>query len=93
MLEFPIFNGEEPRSWINRCNSYFQVVSTISEEQKAPIASVHLKGKVEMCFKGYLEGRSKRSWSQFIQAVYERFDDLDLETMVGEFNKLQQTGT
>lgn len=68
-LEFPRFVGEEHRAWIRRCNRYFQVVNTINEEQKLPIASIHLEGKAEMWFQGYLEGRPMPTWSQFIQAV------------------------
>ncbi|KAG8374979.1 hypothetical protein BUALT_Bualt10G0051900 [Buddleja alternifolia] len=48
-IEFPHFDGENPRPWILRSNRYFQVINTIPEEQKVTLASVYLEGKVELC--------------------------------------------
>ncbi|KAG8387035.1 hypothetical protein BUALT_Bualt03G0211200 [Buddleja alternifolia] len=52
-VEFPHFDGDNPRGWILRCNRYFQVISTIPEEQKVALASVYLDGKAEMWFDDY----------------------------------------
>ncbi|KAG8372765.1 hypothetical protein BUALT_Bualt12G0100900 [Buddleja alternifolia] len=92
-VEFPHFYGENPRSWILRSNRYFQVISTIPEEQKVALASVYLEGKAEMWFQGFMEGRELLSWSQFTLAILERFNDYDPELIVGSFNKLNQIGT
>ncbi|KAG8376226.1 hypothetical protein BUALT_Bualt09G0041000 [Buddleja alternifolia] len=90
-IEFPHFDGENPRSWILRSNRYFQVINTISEEQKVTLASVYLEGKAELWFQGYMEGKELPSWQQFTIAILERFDESDLDLIVGNFNKLHQT--
>ncbi|KAL0332798.1 UNVERIFIED_CONTAM: hypothetical protein Scaly_2181300 [Sesamum calycinum] len=41
-MEFPLYNGEEAKIWIRRCNRYFQIIS-IPEEQKVPLASVYMQ--------------------------------------------------
>ncbi|KAG8370608.1 hypothetical protein BUALT_Bualt13G0001100 [Buddleja alternifolia] len=33
-LEFPRFDGDNPRAWIRKCNRYFQILSMIAEEHK-----------------------------------------------------------
>ncbi|KAG8369727.1 hypothetical protein BUALT_Bualt14G0043900 [Buddleja alternifolia] len=92
-VEFPHFDGDNPRAWILRCNRYFQVIPTIPEEHKVALASVYLDGKAEMWFQGFMEGRELPSWPQFTLAILERFDDYDPELIVGSFNKLNQIGT
>lgn len=89
-VEFPHFDGDNPRAWIRKCNRYFQVISTIGEDQKVPLASVHLEGRAELWYQGYIEGREAPSWQEFVLAVFERFEDLDFEKVMGEFNRLQQ---
>ncbi|KAK4419979.1 hypothetical protein Salat_2410800 [Sesamum alatum] len=36
-LEFPAFNGEDPRMWIRRCTKYFNIANTITENQKVQV--------------------------------------------------------
>ncbi|KAG8362684.1 hypothetical protein BUALT_BualtUnG0050800 [Buddleja alternifolia] len=92
-VEFPHYDGEDTRTWIKKCNRYFQIVTTITEEQKVPLASIHLEGKAELWFQSFMEGGDLPSWDQFITALLKRFDDQDPELIVGQFNKLHQTGT
>ncbi|KAG8390207.1 hypothetical protein BUALT_Bualt01G0059500 [Buddleja alternifolia] len=47
-VEFPHYDREDTRTWIKKCNRYFQIVTTITEEQKVPLASIHLEGKTEL---------------------------------------------
>ncbi|KAL0429975.1 UNVERIFIED_CONTAM: hypothetical protein Sradi_0623500 [Sesamum radiatum] len=54
-LEFPKFNGDDPRGWIRKCQWYFQTVYTIPEDQKVSLASVHFEGKAELWFQGIAE--------------------------------------
>lgn len=82
-VEFPHFDGDNPRAWIRKCNRYFQVISTIGEDQKVPLASVHLEGRAELWYQGYIEGREAPSWQEFVLAVFERFEDLDFEKVMG----------
>ncbi|PIN13524.1 hypothetical protein CDL12_13862 [Handroanthus impetiginosus] len=63
-----------------------------SQNHKVPLASVYFQGKAEVWFQNFIEGRSLPSWDELVVAVLERFDDVALELIIGEFNKLQQIG-
>ncbi|KAL0300385.1 UNVERIFIED_CONTAM: hypothetical protein Scaly_3048900 [Sesamum calycinum] len=91
-LEFPRFNGEEPGQWIRRCNRYFNIANTNTDDQKVQVASVRLEGKAETWYEGLIERKEVANWNYFVEGILRRFDDIDLECMLGEFYKLQQTG-
>ncbi|KAG8369122.1 hypothetical protein BUALT_Bualt15G0118400 [Buddleja alternifolia] len=57
------------------------------------LASPPEKGKAELWFQSFMEGKDSISWSRFLLALLERFDDIDPELMIGEFNKLQQASS
>ena len=40
-VEFPSFDGNDPKGWIKRCTHYF-TLSKISDDQKVDLASLHL---------------------------------------------------
>ncbi|KAG8391321.1 hypothetical protein BUALT_Bualt01G0175700 [Buddleja alternifolia] len=90
-VDFPHYDGDNTRTWIKKCNRYFQIVSTITEDQKVPLASIHLEGKAELWFQSFMEGRDLPNWLEFISVILERFYDQDPELIVGEFNKLHQS--
>ncbi|KAK4395971.1 hypothetical protein Sango_1751400 [Sesamum angolense] len=46
-LEFPKFDGEEPKAWIRKCNRYFQIANSISEEKKILLLLFILKVKLK----------------------------------------------
>ncbi|KAL0350240.1 UNVERIFIED_CONTAM: hypothetical protein Sradi_4173200 [Sesamum radiatum] len=91
-MEFPLYNGEEAKIWIRRCNRYFQIIS-IPEEQKVPLASVYMQGRAELWYQGHVEKKGVPSWSELTIIVLERFEDLDHERVVSEFNILHQDTT
>ncbi|KAL0446471.1 UNVERIFIED_CONTAM: hypothetical protein Slati_1775000 [Sesamum latifolium] len=91
-MEFPLFNGEEARTWIRRCNRYFQMIP-IPEDQKVPPASVYMQGRAELWFPGHLEKSGMPSWSELTLIILRRFEDLDYERVVTEFNMLRQETT
>ncbi|KAL0421330.1 UNVERIFIED_CONTAM: Transposon Ty3-G Gag-Pol polyprotein [Sesamum latifolium] len=65
-MEFPLFNGEEARTWIRRAELWFQ---------------------------GHLEKSGMPSWSELTIIILRRFEDLDYERVVSEFNMLRQETT
>ncbi|KAL0350214.1 UNVERIFIED_CONTAM: hypothetical protein Sradi_4170600 [Sesamum radiatum] len=73
-MEFPLFNGEDARAWIRRCTKYFQMIP-IPEDQKVPLASIHMEGRAELWYQGHVEKRGEPPWSELIVAVLERFAD------------------
>ncbi|CAO2817554.1 unnamed protein product [Amaranthus hypochondriacus] len=55
-LDFPIFDGKTPRTWIRKANKYFQLCK-IREEQKIDFASIHMIGKAEAWLDAYMAAR------------------------------------
>ncbi|KAG8369142.1 hypothetical protein BUALT_Bualt15G0120600 [Buddleja alternifolia] len=53
-IEFPRFEGDNPRNWITKCNRYFQIISTIPEEQKVALASVHMGERAELWYQSFM---------------------------------------
>ncbi|KAL0409740.1 UNVERIFIED_CONTAM: hypothetical protein Sradi_1908400 [Sesamum radiatum] len=91
-MEFPLFNGEDARAWIRRCTRYFQMIP-IPEDQKVPLASVHMEGRAELWYQSHVEKRGEPSSAELIVAILERFEDLDHERVVSDFNQLHQETT
>lgn len=48
-IEFPEFDGTDPKGWIKKCIRYFSLCQ-INDEQKVDLAALHLKGPVEVWF-------------------------------------------
>ncbi|VFQ67546.1 unnamed protein product [Cuscuta campestris] len=91
-VEFPVFNGSNPRNWIKKCARYFSLCK-IPEEQRLDLASIHLVGKAETWFASYITVKKGIGWDEFIFDLCGRFkDELDSK-VVEEFNKWSQEGT
>ncbi|XP_026459249.1 uncharacterized protein LOC113359896 [Papaver somniferum] len=88
-IDFPKFDGENPRSWVRRWERFFQLKS-VPSLQKTQFASIHLIGKAESWFHDYQTGKTFISWSDFSSSQCERFENLANENFVGCFNKLTQ---
>jgi len=90
-IEFPVFDGSNPRVWIKKCSRYFSLCK-IPEPQRVDLASIHLKGRAEVWFSSYIAVKKNVEWDEFIMDVCGRFkEDLGCR-VVEDFNKLQQTG-
>ena len=52
-VELSKFNGDDPRSWIKKCQRFF-MYNPISEDQKVLFASLHLDGVAKSWFQNSL---------------------------------------
>nr|CAD1843416.1 unnamed protein product [Ananas comosus var. bracteatus] len=91
-LEFPTFQGEEPREWSSHCEQYFRIYQ-VPELQWVEIATMHFTGRAHRWKEGYLIDKPDITWEELVEAVCRRFDGSDLGRMIREFNKLTQTST
>ena len=46
-VEFPIFEGSNPKGWIKKCTRYFSLCR-IEDEQKVDLAALHFKGPTKV---------------------------------------------
>lgn len=93
-VDFPIFDGSNPRSWVIKCNTYFQLTSVISDEQMVQLAIHHFEGRALQWFQNFgYENILNITWEQFLEVIAARFDDISDAKIIMEFKNLKQTGT
>ena len=78
-IEFPYFDGSDPKGWVKKCIRYFTLCK-IMEEQKVDLAALHLRGQAEVWFNSYILGRRNIAWEDFIFDLCARFRDCLLYT-------------
>lgn len=91
-VEFPRFNGDDPRGWVKKCQRFFNV-NPVLEHEKVLLAAMHLDGKADNWYMDYLEGRDHIGWNRFAEMVVERFSEENGEDIVEIFNNLKQKGS
>nr|CAD1837469.1 unnamed protein product [Ananas comosus var. bracteatus] len=89
---FSNIRGENPRNWVRRCEKYFEIYG-IKEQQKLELVTMHLEGRADIWFQGYMAKKGAINWTLFSEEVYRRFDGKGMCDVVEEFNKLTQHGT
>lgn len=88
-IDFPRFDGINPRAWILKCNSYFKLMPSIPDAQRVHLATMHFDGKALSWFQNLNMGDVGITWKQFLEVVSARFEDLKVSTIIVEFNKLK----
>lgn len=91
-FDFPKFRGENPRSWIRKCNKLFSH-HVVPENQKLYLATLSLEGEAESWYSGFVHEGQDLSWDSFIEEIIARFSPETHVNPIGELKKLQQTGT
>jgi len=84
-IEFPQFDGTNPRGWVKKCSKYFNLCKTPSQ-QKVELASLDMIGKAETWYNGYSLGRQHVIWEDFVVDVCARFRDELGSQVVQDFN-------
>lgn len=88
-LDFPKFFGDEPESWIYKCEKFFEL-NSIEEPQKLRLASLHLEDKAMNWFRWYEKSHPLRTWQEFSRVLLLRFGGNAYEDPVGQLTKLKQ---
>ncbi|XP_057773723.1 uncharacterized protein LOC130993019 [Salvia miltiorrhiza] len=93
-VDFPRFNGTNPRAWIIKCNSYFKLTAAMTDEHKVQLAIHNFEGKALQWFQNFgYESVLDVSWDQFLQVVAARFEDINESKIIMEFKNLKQSGS
>ncbi|XP_026453525.1 uncharacterized protein LOC113354395 [Papaver somniferum] len=91
-VDFPRFNGTNPRRWVLKCERYFHH-HNFPDEERVDMAAIHFDSQVDPWYPSYQQGKGSIPWSTFVQDLYARFEDVAHDNYVGSFNKLSQTTT
>ncbi|XP_019233481.1 PREDICTED: uncharacterized protein LOC109214057 [Nicotiana attenuata] len=90
-LLFSEFDEINPRSWLRRCQKFFDLYQ-VRDDEKIDYVAIQLKDFADHWFDGYLADHDGTvSWAQFCYDICERFGDNDPVEIVKEFNHLEQT--
>lgn len=91
-MEFPKFDGEGVRIWLDNCEAYFQLYQ-IPESFKVMSASLHLHGNAAHWYQAYKLSDYCSSWSQFASAILQEFDLNMHRDCMRDLLVLKQMGT
>lgn len=90
-MDFPKFDGENPRLWREQCELYFEIYA-VSEPMKPRFASLNFTGSAATRLKTVqLRGRFQ-SWKQLHEAVCAHFDRDLYPLQMKQLENLRQTG-
>ena len=90
-MSFPLFDGSNPKIWIDKCTNYFQI-QNISESSWVLAASLHMDGNASKWWQACKLKNGMGTWEQFVQAV-QKFDSFDYKHAIDGLIELQQTGS
>ncbi|XP_026446909.1 uncharacterized protein LOC113347462 [Papaver somniferum] len=91
-VDFPRFNGINPRGWAPKCDRYFSL-HKFPDDERVDMAANHFDSAVDSWFLNYQQGKEFISWDTFKHDLCARFEDVAHDNYVGSFNKLAQTTT
>ena len=87
-LDFPKFDGENPRLWRDRCEMYFDVYG-VSESSKTRFAALNFSVTAASWLHS-VECKGRVSdWDQFCTLVCDRFDRHQYQTHMNQFGALK----
>nr|CAD1823585.1 unnamed protein product [Ananas comosus var. bracteatus] len=91
-LSFPDFNGTDPKGWLRNCEQYFDQYQ-VPEQQWIGIASMHIEGDARFWKQAYFFNRPRVNWSEFSDAICERFTAAKEGYPIREFSTCEQTNS
>jgi len=87
-----VFDGTNPRVWVDRCEMFFELYS-VTESLKTRFAALNFTGVATSWLQTYeLRGRVT-SWSTLCKVVCDRFDLDQYQTFLRQLDSLKQTGS
>ena len=91
-MNFPRFNGKNPRIWKDKCQDYFRLMN-IPESMWATAASLHMDDNAEKWLQVYKLKHGLGTWQELMTAVEQKFGAYDYQHAIDELLELHQTGT
>lgn len=91
-LEFPKFDGENPRLWRDRCVMFFEVYG-VHPTMMTRFAALNFQGSAVTWLQTVQRRGRVTDWQQLCDLVFERFDKDQYKTQLKQLETLHQTGT
>ncbi|XP_062198590.1 uncharacterized protein LOC133901296 [Phragmites australis] len=91
-MNFPEFDGENPKLWQSRCENYFDMFG-VDPSMWIKVASMHLKGVAARWLQSVERRVRTATWSQFCEMVHMRFGRDQHELLLRQLFQIRQTHT
>ncbi|XP_035823161.1 uncharacterized protein [Zea mays] len=91
-LNFPVFDGENPKLWIRRSHDYFDMYE-VEPHLWIRVASMHFVGGAARWFSSLDEHSHLSSWPVFCRVLLERFGKDEHELFIRQLFRIRQHGT
>lgn len=91
-LEFPKFDGDNPRLWRDRCEIFFEVYS-VGEQLKTRFAALNFSGAAASWLQTAERRGRELNWDKFCQVVFDHFDRNQYQLQLRQLDDLRQTGS
>lgn len=88
-LDFPIFFGENPRLWLDRCRTYFDMYR-VPILQWVSTATLYMDGHAALCLHVYKRQHVLLGLDSFCQAVNEEFGSNEYDAQMNKLLQLKQ---
>ncbi|XP_026396241.1 uncharacterized protein LOC113290867 [Papaver somniferum] len=81
-LDFPRFDGTNPKGWIQKCNRFFLLHNIREETQKVQMAAMHMDGKAERWISNLQTCRSILCWFELAEQACLHFENPSNDNVV-----------
>ena len=91
-IDFPKFEGGDPRGWIMNAEKYFRYYQT-PENLKVDVASMYLEGHALDTYTWISSRKTIHYWDELVQILNEQFGPAEFQNPDAFLCKIKQTGT
>jgi hypothetical protein len=90
-LNFPQFDGSQPRLWKSKCEKYFEMYET-EYFMWVKVATMHFEGRAARWLQAVEHTLGIISWEEFCNLVHERFGREQHESLIRQLFHIRQSG-
>lgn len=91
-MQFPTFDGTNPKVWLDNCRNYFSIYS-VPESVWVTAATMHLQDNAAKWYQAYKQTHTNVSLVAFSVAVEQKFGIDDYRNAIAKLLALKQNGT
>ncbi|XP_031745972.1 uncharacterized protein LOC116406393 [Cucumis sativus] len=91
-VEMPVFNGEDPDSWLFRADRYFQI-HKLSDAEKVLVATISFEGPALNWYRAQEERDKFTGWHNLKERLLVRFRSSREGSICGQFLRIKQQTT
>ena len=91
-LNFPSFGGKNPKLWLSRCETYFDMYN-VESTTWIPVAAMFLTDAAARWYQSVESSLKRASWSEFSKKLLDRFGRDQKELFIRQLFHIKQTSS